>query len=542
MSTIGPVQLHNRKLTDGYTTPSKPTPNPTGGNPSTPGSWIGTGRKTAQKSPVTHGVDLTYDIYSDAMGTLNQSNKQRTQTYGAFDDMLGNYDYDEAALRAKFDAATKAEYAAKRLANEQAQADFADKLGDVTTSAMDINRANLANAVANGYSRGTLAAQQYGAMLGVQQESIADASKLVQEKRQLAYDEAAALAQNAINAEQTTQNRIKDAATLLSQIYGYDANAIGSALYGAISGAGNTFGVNKTVQADFRNQDMQRDINTANNVNDYNIAAMQNGTNVLDTILSNGGNVDVKALTDYIGSLGLVDSEGSPITVNGFTRNAGSSYGSGGYSNSGGSVGDNSDLYAQTLVENGQWTKAGHDMLKSMGTGTKLNAEQQNTLLAAFQNAGSNAEESNKILKAVQDGKIRFISGASGGFYLAVNPTAFAGSRSERSAKFKTEYGTAFDSMTPSTVNQLKSTFGYSAVTAYTGNGIAIGDIDQEQWNNILNNMENYTFRETTNLYGKSVLICTHKDFAQKKNNTLQNRERRNTYDPTTAGGMGSMR
>ena len=501
-SITGPVQLHNRKLTDGYTTPSKTTPNPTGGNPSTPGSWIGSGKP--KKSPVTHGVDLTYDIYSDAMGTLNQSNTQRRQTYGAFDDMLGNYDYDEAALRAKFDAATKAEYAAKRLANEQAQADYADKLGDVTTSAMDINRASLANAVANGYSRGTLAAQQYGAMLGVQQESIADASKLVQEKRQLAYDEAAALAQNAINAEQTTQARIKDAATLLSQIYGYDANAIGSALYGAISGAGNVFGVNKTVQGDFRNQDTQRDINAANNVNDYNIASMQNGTNVLDAILSNGGNIDVKALTDYIGKLGLTDSDGDPITVSSFIRNPVSSYGSWGSGSGSGGNGSNPDLYTQALVENGRWTKAGHDTLKNMGAGTKLTEEQQNTLLAAFQNAGSGAEESNKMLNAVQDGKIRFISGDKGAFYLAVNPTEFTGSRKERSDKFKTEYGTAFDSQTPGSLSVLKDAFGYTDVIITNSKGKTYS-ATQANWENTLKYMQDYTFKKVG-----TKLICTN--------------------------------
>lgn len=520
MATVtGPVQIHNRKLTDGYTIPkatTKTTPatNPTGGDVNTPGSWIGSGKP--KKSPVTHGVDLSYDIYSDAMGTLNQSNTQRKQTYGAFDDMLGNYDYDEAALRAKFDAATKAEYAAKRLANEQAQADFADKLGDVTTSAMDINRANLANAVANGYSRGTLAAQQYGAMLGVQQESIADASKLVQEKRQLVYDEAAALAKNAIEAEQTTQARIKDAATLLAEIYGYDANAIGSALYSAISGAGNVFGVNKTVQSDFRNQDTQRDINTANNVNDYSIASMQNGTDVLDAILSNGGNVDVKALTDYIGKLGLTDSNGKPITVNSFTRYTGSSYGSGG-SGSGGRVTgvdftnvDPTNLSA--YVSNGKWNGDGYRVLEQ-GQYQLDNQTIDETVRGVLTLGGVTAQQVNTLIPALQNGKARLFTKSNGNFVLALDPAATEGlvSRKDREDKAFTNYGTHIDPETLSSWDDTAKLFNYKGVVILGANGSQLtGNNAAKYYTECINkHMADYEFWRSTD--GR--LWCQHKDF-----------------------------
>ena len=501
MATVtGPVQVHNRKLTDGYTTPSKTASNPTGGDSSTPGSWIGNGGKPKTKSPTTHGVDLTYDMYSDAMGTLNQSNTQRRQTYGAFDDMLGNYDYDEAALRAKFDAATKAEYAAKRKANQQAQADFANYLGDVTQSATDINRANLANAVANGYSRGTLAAQQYGAMLGVQEESVAEATALAQEQRQLAYDEAAAYAQNVINAEQTTQDRIKDAATLLSQIYGYDANAIGSALYSAISGAGNVFGVNKTVQADMRNQDIQKSI-----------AGMQNQTDLLGSMMNEGYTFSPGQLANWAQAQGIIDAEGNPIGPVGYNDPRYSwnynNSSSGGYSSVSGNGSPDVSAFEEALDSNGQWTQTGRNMLISMGPG--MSVEAGNKVASLLISSGSSSENANNIIADLnKTNGVRFRMGANGTFYLSVDPAndRFTGSRKNRSDAFASIYGTAFDTQTPGNLNVLKNTFGYTDVIIKNSKGQTYS-ATQKNWENTLEYMQDYTFKREG-----STLVCTNKN------------------------------
>ena len=475
MATVtGPVQVHNRKLTDGYTTPSKTASNPTGGDSSTPGSWIGNGGKPKTKSPTTHGVDLTYDMYSDAMGTLNQSNTQRRQTYGAFDDMLGNYDYDEAALRAKFDAATKAEYAAKRKANQQAQADFANYLGDVTQSATDINRANLANAVANGYSRGTLAAQQYGAMLGVQEESVAEATALAQEQRQLAYDEAAAYAQNVINAEQTTQDRIKDAATLLSQVYGYDANAIGSALYSAISGAGNVFGVNKTVQADMRNQDIQKSI-----------AGMQNQTDLLGSMMNEGYTFSPGQLANWAQAQGIIDAEGNPIGPVGYNdpryswnynnNSSSGGYGSGSNSPSDGSSLDISGVDPTNLaayVTNGKWNGDGKRVMEQCQY--NLNDPKYNeTLRGVLALGGVTAAQENKLVSALNNNTVRLFTKTDGNYVLALDPASTEGlvSRNDRETAAKNKYGTLLDPETLSNWNDTAKLFNYKGVVILDSNG-----------------------------------------------------------------------
>jgi hypothetical protein len=136
--------------------------------------------------------------------------------------LYGNITFDEDAIRSKFDKATQAEYALKRKEYEQTEDQFYNRLFGTQSTALDtIRRAN-ASAISSGAAKGMQAANELSAILGLQQESVDDSTKLAQARHNLTDAEAAAYAKNVVDAL-AKANEIKLAlGTLGSNIYAAD--------------------------------------------------------------------------------------------------------------------------------------------------------------------------------------------------------------------------------------------------------------------------------------------------------------------------------
>ena len=114
--------------------------------------------------------------------------------------LYGNITFDEDAIRKKFDKATQAEYALKRKEYEQTEDQFYNRLFGTQSTALDtIRRAN-ASAISSGAAKGMQAANELSAILGLQQESVDDSTKLAQARHNLTDAEAAAYAKNVVDA------------------------------------------------------------------------------------------------------------------------------------------------------------------------------------------------------------------------------------------------------------------------------------------------------------------------------------------------------
>ena len=101
--------------------------------------------------------------------------------------LFGGITYDEAAIRAKFDAATKAEYDLKRKEYEATANKFYEQMYGTQATALDTIRRSNAAAVATGASRGIQAANELSAILGLQETSTQTAPELAQHRNLLAH-------------------------------------------------------------------------------------------------------------------------------------------------------------------------------------------------------------------------------------------------------------------------------------------------------------------------------------------------------------------
>ena len=136
--------------------------------------------------------------------------------------LYGGITYDEAAIRAKFDAATKAEYDLKRREYEATANKFYEQMYGTQATALDTIRKSNAAAVATGASRGIQAANELSAILGLQETNTQTASELAQQRNLLADQEGAALAKNIVDA-MTTSNAVKQAlGNLAANLYASD--------------------------------------------------------------------------------------------------------------------------------------------------------------------------------------------------------------------------------------------------------------------------------------------------------------------------------
>jgi hypothetical protein len=136
--------------------------------------------------------------------------------------LYGGITYDEDAIKAKFDAATKTEYDALRSEYDATANQYYNQMYAAQNTAMDTIRKSNAAAVATGASRGIQAANELSAILGLEQTNNQTATQLATQRNDLANKEAAAYSTNAVNAL-TTSNTVKQAlGTLAANLYASD--------------------------------------------------------------------------------------------------------------------------------------------------------------------------------------------------------------------------------------------------------------------------------------------------------------------------------
>lgn len=134
----------------------------------------------------------------------------------------GDITYDQDAIKALFDKATKEKY---KLLNKEylmSENKYYDALAGTGSTALDTLRRSASAAIATGASRGMQAATELSALLGLEQQGVADATALVQERNKLADKQAAEVAQNAVEALQYANQTKFNLGNLSSNLYAAD--------------------------------------------------------------------------------------------------------------------------------------------------------------------------------------------------------------------------------------------------------------------------------------------------------------------------------
>jgi hypothetical protein len=181
-----------------------------------------------------------YDSYNPARGggqTIDNTTKTVEQNTNPFvangkpkarmlgaNELAGLYgiDFDENSILNKFNTATKAEYDQLKKEFATTENKFYNNVAASGATALDTIRKNNAAAVATGASRGMQAANELSSLLGLEQESVLGATDLANQRNQLMDKEAAAYAQNAVNAMDSSNKLKQGLATIGSNLYAAD--------------------------------------------------------------------------------------------------------------------------------------------------------------------------------------------------------------------------------------------------------------------------------------------------------------------------------
>lgn len=149
-------------------------------------------------------------------------------------DMASNLglDYNYQNILNKLNAATKDEYAAKDKEFAQTENKYYDTLYGAQGTALDTIRKSQAQAIATGASRGLQMSNELSSILGLQQESVANATQLAQDRNLLKDKETAAYTQNVNDATTTYNNLGTTMGTLINNKYAADVeNNVGLMSY-----------------------------------------------------------------------------------------------------------------------------------------------------------------------------------------------------------------------------------------------------------------------------------------------------------------------
>ena len=464
-----------------------------------------------------YGTQNTGALMNGVYGNFDYGARDNTRK--AIEQYMGLFDYDEAALRDKFNAATRAEYASKRAANQQAQAQYGRDVALAGTTLSDTLSKSLSNAVANGYSRGALAAQQQAAMLGLQETTAADAAALVQEQQQLAYDEAAALTKNTVEAEALAQSRIAQLAQNALNQYTADAAIEQAMYYGAASGLANAYSGVKGAQASFHDTDVNAQL-----------AREESLMNAFDIATSNPANIiNLPGGAAYIQEC---EANGTQPTAMGWLMSAVAGWdgskllgGSGGSYYGGGSGGGSYNYNDGTGTVNNSGNNAIREAavhnanvdLDTLNTfitkaNTAQNTNEGQQWLVAAETVLGDKQYAQALWKAVnKDHGVKIWQTNDGVIYTAMDPawSALAGkSRDERAAYGDKLLSKNANTHTPTNLSTMMTLFGYSNVIVQDSKGVEHTRIDQARWENTLKYMEDYIFT----LQGNT-LVCTNKGF-----------------------------
>ena len=135
---------------------------------------------------------------------------------------LYDINYDMDAIKSIYDNATDAKYALLSKELEQSENDFYTNQANANATLLDTLRKATSSAIATGASRGIAGAEQLGLMMEAQQEAVAGATDLAQQRANMADKIAAEKAENIINALEYSDNLKKTLGNLSSNIYSPD--------------------------------------------------------------------------------------------------------------------------------------------------------------------------------------------------------------------------------------------------------------------------------------------------------------------------------
>jgi hypothetical protein len=125
------------------------------------------------------------------------------------DTLLGNLNIDQDKIMEIYQKATRDEFKGKAQALQDAENRFSSNLYNTQMSARDAIRKANASATATGASRGIQASQEFGALLGLQDQSTDAATELAQARAALGLQEQAELSKDVMESMMTAdQNKL----------------------------------------------------------------------------------------------------------------------------------------------------------------------------------------------------------------------------------------------------------------------------------------------------------------------------------------------
>jgi len=166
---------------------------------------------------------------------------------------LFDINYDMDAIRKIYDDATDAKYNVLSKELQQGENTFYSNQANANATLLDTLRKATSSAIATGASRGLASAEQLGLMMEQQQSIVDEATKIAQERANMADKIAQEKAENIVNALQYSDELKKSLAGVSSNVYSADAQYDVGLL--------DFYSKLKEVEAALYNTDAQKEIN-----------------------------------------------------------------------------------------------------------------------------------------------------------------------------------------------------------------------------------------------------------------------------------------
>lgn len=180
--------------------------------------------KIAGEGLKEYSMTTTFQNYNPSPAASSTSYKPKTPSYMSGAEMAKNLgiDYNYQNILDKLNKATEAEYALKNKEYAMTENQFYNQMYGAQGTALDTIRKSQAQAVATGASRGLQMANELAAMLGLQQETVASATDLAQQRNLLKDKEAGAYTQNVVDATNTYNTLGATLGNLINNRYAAD--------------------------------------------------------------------------------------------------------------------------------------------------------------------------------------------------------------------------------------------------------------------------------------------------------------------------------
>ncbi len=161
--------------------------------------------KIAGEGIKDYSMSTTFQNFNPSPAIKTVSYTPKAPSYMTGDAMAKNLgiDYNYKNILNKLNQATTDEYALKNKEYATTENQFYNQMYGAQGTALDTIRKSQAQAIATGASRGLQSANELASMLGLQQETVASATDLAQQRNMLKDKEAGAYTQNVVDATNT---------------------------------------------------------------------------------------------------------------------------------------------------------------------------------------------------------------------------------------------------------------------------------------------------------------------------------------------------